>query len=49
MNYTELLADYSFYREYYTYGETIKKLAAKYFYSVSYMRKLVTRARRQGK
>ena len=45
MNYTELLEDYSFYREYYTYGETITKLAAKYFYSVSYMRKLVTRAR----
>ncbi len=46
MNFTELLEDYNFYREYYTYGETIKELAAKYFYSVSYMRKLITRARK---
>jgi hypothetical protein len=48
MNYKELLKWYKYYRaEHYTYREAIQALAAKYYYSVSYMRKLVTKAGRE--
>jgi hypothetical protein len=43
----ELLKDYNELRAAHSYADTIMYLTAKYYYSVSYMRKLVTKARRE--
>ncbi len=44
-----ILHDYAELKAHNSYGETIRLLAAKYYYSVSYMRKLVTKARGDAK
>ena len=45
MDYKELLNDFNIYRKWHTYSCTIVLIAAKWHYSISYMRKLVTKAR----